>query len=408
MTLKSNEIPPVDENGKLIYSEKIANSEDYVDSHLQDLRNRETSEIKEGLEYIKDKATKDHAIIEAYTDPYLKTLRKQEDQKAVAEHTEKIHQAFENISMPKDSSIGSKDASPSTENTIWSKQKATKKEPDEIDKEAAAILNTKVASKPSSGALSKVKNWTMALLGLGMTGQALATEGGKKEEPKKPTQEQTIDTKKARKIDKEPTDPQYKKIGTEGDKTFYAKKSSSGLEKAKPGSAKANPEEYMKQMIAEVKNGVSPKDLLKQGYITPEAAEELEQYVDIVYTQPETQKSKEIKKNPFAAYAEEGEVIYANTKAKATMHYQSRKSTNIEVGGGKNTSEEDVLFKFLDENGNFNGKYARVKKGEDLNKVLDGSKYFQGNSFEELSNNALSVNDTYELNGNEVASGATL
>jgi hypothetical protein len=279
---------------------------------------------------------------------------------------------------------------------------------DDIDKEAIAILNTKVASKPSGGVFSKAKNWTMALLGLGMTGQALATEGGKKEEPKKPTQEQTIDTKKARKIDKEPTDPEYKKVGTEGDKTFYAKKSNSELEKAKPGSAKANPEEYLQQMIEKVKSGISPQDLLKQGYITPKVAKDLEQYVDVVYTQPEAQKTKEVKKDPFAAYAEEGEVIYANGKAAATMHYRSRKSTNIEVGGGVNTSDEDVLFKFLDANGNFNGKYIQVKKGEDLNNALAGSKYFQGNSFEKLNDNALSINNTYELTGDDIASGTTI
>jgi hypothetical protein len=190
------------------------------------------------------------------------------------------------------------------------------------------------------------KKWgvTAAMFLTGLFGAK--AEGGKNtknEDPKKPKQEQTVDTKSARKVDQAPTDPSYKKLGTEGDKTFYAKKTSGTLEKAKGGTPKADPESYMQEMITKVKSGISPQELLDKGYVTPEVAKELEQYVDVVYTQPETQKTNE-SFDPFQAFGRDEQVLFFNGKAVGRMFKMDRKTNLAEKNGWNEERTVAIIF----------------------------------------------------------------
>jgi hypothetical protein len=177
---------------------------------------------------------------------------------------------------------------------------------------------------------------------LGMAGAAKA-EGGKNtknEDPKKEKQEQ-VDTKKARLVKDVP--PGYTPIGKEGDKNLYMKKWDGKLEKAKPGIQTTDPEGYMKSMIAKVKSGIPPQALVDAGLIKADVAKELEQYVDVVYTQPETQKTNE-SFDPFQAFGRDEQVLFFNGKAVGRMFKMDRKTNLAEKNGWNEERTVAIIF----------------------------------------------------------------
>lgn len=257
------------------------------------------------------------------------------------------------------------------------------------------------------------KKWgvTTAMFLAGLFGaKAEGGKNGKNEDPKKPKQEQTIDTKSARKVNQAPTDPSYKKLGTEGDKTFYAKNTSGTLEKAKGGTPKADRESYMQEMITKVKSGISPQELLNKGYVTPEVAKELEQYVDIVYTQPEKVEVTQTKESDDPKFAKMSDRYFGpNQHAVADIWAETRASTDKADGGMLDTGQELRKIQLLDEMGNNDGEPFVLAKGE-LQKITGANNTTFTVSAAELRvirDTALnkSKNDTYTLTGKEIAQG---
>lgn len=114
--------------------------------------------------------------------------------------------------------------------------------------------------------------------------------------------------------------------------------------------------------------------------------------VDIVYMEGEAPKEKEV--NPFAAFAEKGEILFSpNKHAAAEMFYSIRDSKDIKDGGMLNTSKESALIRFRDDHG-FTGEYTIVKS-EDLPRILAGTRYFQSQKvLEDLRTNSSKTIET--------------
>ncbi|MBP6904657.1 MAG: hypothetical protein KBB91_01185 [Candidatus Pacebacteria bacterium] len=247
--------------------------------------------------------------------------------------------------------------------------------------------------KQESGFGKKMKKWMMTLgfMGAVATGSAKSTETNPEDSLKQNT---SIDFNNARKVNKIAED--YTKIKKDNKTYGYKVTPGKQIEPAKPSENKGGPE-YEKWLIDQVKSGISPQQLADNGYISPENTAKYDPFYkapssDIVYI--ESESGKEVKENPFAAFAEQGEILFSpNKHAAAEMFYPVRKSSDIKDGGMLNTSQQDVLIRFRNDFG-FTGEYTIVKS-EDLPKIFAGNRYFQSDAeLAKLKANASKITET--------------
>jgi hypothetical protein len=219
-------------------------------------------------------------------------------------------------------------------------------------------------------------------------GDELAKIDSKKNEYKITGNEAKPVEEKARKVEKVPDG--YVKDKVVGNKTYYKKITGSinEVKIATPGGPQGDNSAFL---IAKLKSGVSPDELVRAGHATKDGIEKFKEYythsssIDIVYTEPETKKvGKEV--DPYAAYAIKGEGVYmpgVSGHNAGQMYYLTRESKNIIESGVVNTGNQKFVIRFEDGNGKpilKDSKGNPVPGGlaveiavEDRNKYLDES-----------------------------------
>lgn len=188
----------------------------------------------------------------------------------------------------------------------------------------------------------------LGMLGfLSIAGSAMAGTGeGEKVESGK------AKTETVRTVDKGTLKTLIEKQGykQEGNTTVYRKESKSEIGQAKPSKEQggAKYENWLKGQLAQ---GISPKELVSKGYISPEEAGNYEKYyvatVDRVTTSEETVSKQQ--EDPFAHFAGRKEVLNNCIKHNiGEIWYPDVSTTSKWIGGALNTQEPPVIIRLRD------------------------------------------------------------
>ncbi len=366
MNTKSTENPPLPDDN-------------YVDSHLEHLRN------KEGADDVDKKLNTDKEIGD-YVDPHLQQLRDREKQRLIEEKREELREVLK------------KEAFPSKENTIWEKPVAEEEEVDmdtflgtkEVE-ETADVLPVAQEPVQKKNRFQRALSWAKGIIKspeAKMVGTAIVAAtptmahttaekvfAGERLSMVSTFNDSTkhamntIDFNTARKVTEKPEG--YKEIKKDNKTYFYkiTESKKNGGEVAKP---------IAKKTVKKQEHRLTPKKHVTlnkgEGFHQAEKTKDL----DLVYVVEENQDTKPEQPDPFAAFAKDGEAIYApNGRIAAEVFYQVRSSNDIKDGGMANTQHKNALIRLRNDNG-WTGEYVIVTP-EKFAELFGGSHSFQSN-----------------------------
>lgn len=153
---------------------------------------------------------------------------------------------------------------------------------------------------------------------------------------------------------------------------IYNKKSSTTLPMAKPSSSQGS-KEYEDFLKAQLQSGISPDELVKQKYISPENITKYSNFYipkeDFIHTKPIKQK------DPYENWSGRKEQIHADNKTIAEMWYPSTQTDVNTNQGNLNTSTQKGVLRFRNDFG-FTGEELPLDAPE-IQQYLGASQAFK-------------------------------
>lgn len=208
--------------------------------------------------------------------------------------------------------------------------------------------------------------------------------------------------------------PDYTKV--KKDNKTYGYKIENGskkeLPKATATAGSVETQAYINTLIKHLQNGISPEELVEEGYISSDRMEEFRKYyvapkADVVYIESEQEQPKEVDGPQWAKMSNR---YWLNNRAVGDGVFEVRKSDNKSQGGTDiDIYQPAFKLNFIYPNGEPTGESITIPGGEVQNYLVAGTTNFKSEqAYAEAMEKFGGKSIAYAFTGKEIADGTTL